>query len=167
VRRVVLDPQVLADPSWWHWAATVPLLAAHLSGLGGAIEAALALCAVMAVYYLARVRRWRPLPVQVRLAYVGWLSAGLLPGMGWMHAVALIGTTAMVAVGYCPLARVLGLLWFNRPEPFSAALVWRQVVAAPAGGLFAAPPRGEAPLRAACSLANRPAEAVGPPVGVA
>ncbi|HKB06056.1 MAG TPA: hypothetical protein VKD90_27930 [Gemmataceae bacterium] len=154
--RTVLDPRVLADPSWWHWAATVPLLAAHLSGYVGAIQATLALCAAMAAYFLARVRRWRPLPVQVRLAYFGWLSVGLLPGMGWMHVVALAGTTAMVVVGYCPLARMVGLLWFNRSEPLSAGLVWRQVVAAPAGGLFTPRPSAGADRpAAACSLGSR------------
>jgi hypothetical protein len=158
MHRAILDPRVLADSSWWHWAVTAPLLAAHLLGVQGAIAAALALCAGMAVYYLFRVRRWRPLPVQVRVAYLGWLLAGLLPGMGWMHYVALAGTTAMVTVGYCPLARMLGLLRFNRSEPFTARLVWRQVVAAPAGGLVSVRRRGASPP-ASCSLANRPISA--------
>lgn len=39
------------------------------------------LCAVMAGYYLARLRQWWPLPVQARLAYLGWLLVGLLPWM--------------------------------------------------------------------------------------
>lgn len=34
-----------------------------------------------------------------------------------MHAVALAGASAMVVVGYCPLACMLDLLWFNRSEP--------------------------------------------------
>jgi hypothetical protein len=140
--RTFLDPRVFADPSWWHWAVTVPLLAAHLLGVPGALPAALLLCAATAAHYLLRLRRWRPLPVQVRLAYLGWLLTGLLPGMQWMHYVALVGTTAMVTVGYCPLGRVLGLLGFNRPEPLGVRLVYRQLFSPPGGGLFYRPAGG-------------------------
>jgi hypothetical protein len=107
----------------------------------------------MAAYYFARVRRWRPLPVQVRLAYFGWLATGLLPGMQWMHYVALVGTTAMVTVGYCPLARLLGLLGFNRSEPLTVGLLRRQFLSAPHGGLFYRPAGAGADRPAAsCSL---------------
>ncbi len=156
MQRTLIDRRVLSDPSWWHWAATVPLLGSHLLGLPGAVEAALALCAVMAGYYLLRTRRWRPLPVQVRLVYLAWLSLGLLVGANWMHAVALAGTSAMALFGYCPLVRTLGLLPFNRSEPFGVRLVWRQIVAAPAGGLFDWGRRAPNSSPASCSLANRP-----------
>ena len=102
----------------------------------GAIEAALLLCVAMAIYYFLRVRRLRPFPVQVRVAYFAWLLMGLLPAMAWMHYVALAGTTAMVTVGYCPLARTLSLLWFNRVEPFTLTLVRRVLLSPPDGGLF-------------------------------
>lgn len=136
MHRTFFDPRALADPAWWHWAMTFPLLTAHLSELPGAIEAALLLCAAMALYYLLRLRRLRPFPVQVRLAYLGWLLLGLLPGMHWMHYVALAGTTAMVTVGYCPLERVLSLLWFNRTEPWRLSLLQRVLLSPPGGGLF-------------------------------
>ena len=145
MRRTLIDRRVLSDPSWGHWAATVLLLGAHWLGVRGAVEAALALCAVMAGYYLFRTRHWRPLPVQARLVYFAWLSIGLLLGANWMYAVALAGTSAMALFGYCPLVRTLGLLPFNRSEPFGLRLVWRQIVAAPAGGLFDL--RGRAPAR--------------------
>jgi hypothetical protein len=156
MNRSMINRQALADPSWWHWAATVLLLGSHLLGVRGAVEAALTLCAVMAGYYLLRTRRWRPLPVQVRLVYLAWLSLGLLLGANWMHAVALAGTSAMAIFGYCPLVRTLGLLPFNRSEPFGLRLVWRQIVAAPAGGLFDLRRRPTEPAFAACSLASRP-----------
>jgi hypothetical protein len=134
--RTFLETRVLEDPSWWHWAVTIPLLAAHVLGLSWAIELALLLCAAMALYYRLRLRRWRAFPVQVRLAFVGWLLLGLLPAMHWMHYVALVGTTAMVAVGYCLLGRLLALLWFNRSEPLTLALIKRVLLSSPDGGLF-------------------------------
>jgi hypothetical protein len=120
-----------------------------------AIEAALLLCAAMALYYLLRLRRLRPFPVQVRLAYLGWLLVGLLPAMHWMHYVALVGTTAMVTVGYCPLARVLSLLWFNRTEPLRLPLLQRVLLSPPGGGLFYRTPLPETARPAcSCSLAR-------------
>jgi hypothetical protein len=40
----------------------------------------------------------------------------------------------MVLVGYCPLARALSLLPWNRSQPLSAALVRRTFVSAPVRG---------------------------------
>lgn len=153
-RPPVFDRRVLADPAWWHWAATVPLLAASTAGCPGAVEAAAALCAAMALYYLARLGRLRPFPVQVRVAYLGWLLVGMLPAMGWMHYVALAGTTAVVAVGYCPLGRLLSLLWFNRSERLSVSLVRRRLLSPPDGGIFfLRPPPGGQPT-CSCSPAR-------------
>ena len=56
MHRTSFDTRVLTDLAWWHWAVTVPLLAAHLSAFPWAIEAALLLCAAMALYYLLRIR---------------------------------------------------------------------------------------------------------------
>ncbi len=134
--RNVIDTRVLSDPGWRHWAITIPLLIAHLAGAPWAMTAAMGLCVVMALYYLIRIRRLRPFPVQVRLAYLAWLLMGLLPYMQWMHYVALVGTTAMVLVGYCPLIRMLSLLGFNRDEPFTWFLLRRVILAPPSGGLF-------------------------------
>lgn len=127
--------RALTDPSWWHWAATVPMLAAHLAGVAGAIYLAIAVCAVMAAWYLLKLRQVRPFPVQVRLAYLGLLIAGFLPAMHWIYWVQLVGTSAMVLAGYCPLARMLALAPWNREERFSWALLKAAVVAPRAGGL--------------------------------
>jgi hypothetical protein len=136
MHRRLLNIRVLADPSWWHWALTIPLLAAHLLGFPWAIEAALFLCAAMIVCYLSRLRRLLPFPVQMRLAYFAWLLIGLLPAMHWMHYIALVGTSAMVTVGYCMMGRVLLLAWFNRTEPLTLSLVRRLFLSPPDGGLL-------------------------------
>ena len=132
-RTFFLDMRVLADPSWWHWTITMPLLAAHLLGVPWAMGATLILCAAMAVYYLVRLRGVRPFAVQVRVAYIIWLLLGLLPLMQWMLWLALAGLVARVLIDYCLMARLLSLMWFNRTEPLTWSLVVR---------IFAAPPNG-------------------------
>lgn len=157
-----IDRSVLRDNSWWHWAVTVPLLAAHVAGRGAALPIAIGLCAAVAAYYIAQLRRVRPYPVQVRLAYLVLLGGGLLPGFHWLHWVQLVGTTSMVSAGYCPLARVLMLLPFNRSERFSARLVWQRLWTDPcAGGIIAwdQPHRDGAPA-CACSLRTGHSSAV-------
>jgi hypothetical protein len=159
--RAIVDTRVFTDPSWWHWAVTIPLLVAHVSGLPSAIEAALGLCAAMTLSYLACFRRLLPFPVQVRLTYLAWLLVGLLPAMRWMHYVALAGTTAMVLVGYCLLARMLNLAWFSRTGPLTLSLFQSVCLSPPDGGLFHWRPNLEtAPLRS-CSLRRGGAGAQG------
>jgi hypothetical protein len=144
-----INRSVLQDISWWHWALTAPLLAAHLAGVEWALAAAIMLCGLVGGYFYARVGQWRPYPVQIRLAYLGLLLVGSLPAMAWLHWVQVFGTTAMVMVGYCPLARALNLLPWNRNEPFTLALVWRSIFRDPtAGGIF----QDSNESGAACSL---------------
>src|SRR5258708_3806508 len=111
-----IDRQVLTDLSWWHWACTVPLLAASLAGYPSAIVAAMVLCGAAGLYFLVRIQRLRPFPVQVRIAYLALLSLGLLPWMQWLHWIQLVGTCTMVVAGYCPLIRLLSLAPLNRTE---------------------------------------------------
>jgi len=149
------DRKVLSDISWWHWALTVPMLAAHLSGVPGALEAAMLLCAVVGVYFYTRIGKLRPYPVQIRLAYLSLLLIGTLPWMQWVYWVQLVGTTAMVTVGYCPLARMLNLAPFNRDEPLTRSFVWRVFFQDPcAGGLVRWSAESvDAPV-ACCALPN-------------
>ncbi len=160
--RPQIDTHVLWDPSWWHWAVTVPLLALHLAGYPVALAAAIALCAVMAAYFWSRVGAWRPFPAQIRLAYLGLLFVGGVPGFAWMHWFQLIGTTAMVLVGYCPLGRMLSLLSWNRHQPLSWSLVARTISARPSGGVVALYTAGSDEAGpACCSLERRAGVAAG------
>ena len=147
--------EVLTDPSWWHWTLTIPLLALRLGGVSWSIWPAVGLCVVMCGYYLVRVRRLQPYPVQIRVGYLGLLLAGTLPAMEWIHWVQLFGTTAMVTVGYCPLARMLNLLPFNRTEPLTLAFVFRTFFHDPCAGGMLSWSSGPAPAAACCSLAGR------------
>lgn len=158
MNTALFNRQALTDLSWWHWAATVPLLAAHLAGHRGPLAAAMVLCAAVGGYFFLHLRQVRPFPVQVRVAYLGLLAVGAMPWMAWLHGVQLIGTSAMIALGYCPLARMLNLLPFNRDEPLTRALVWRVFVQDPcAGGLVQWSSNPHASALACCSLRHRTA----------
>ncbi len=152
----LFDGNVLRSPSWWHWLATVPLLAATLAGQLAAAYAAIVLCCVMAGYYLVRVQAVKPFPVQVRLAYLLLLLAGLLPGQQWIHWVQLVGTSAMVLAGYCPLARMLQLAPWNRAERFTLSLVADAVFAPRAGGIIAGGSRGPQAATMATNACHEP-----------
>lgn len=156
-----LDLSVIRDSSWLHWAATIPLLAAHLAGIPGVLLFAQLLCGVMAAAYFAQTKSIRSMPVQVRVGYFALLTFGALPFCSWIHWTQLIGTTAMVLVGYCPLLRMLRMLPWNRSTPFSWSLVKKVfLVDASQGGLVefetstASAPHCEG--LETCSLVNRP-----------
>jgi hypothetical protein len=148
-----IDRRVLADLSWWHWVLTVPLLAAHLAGVAGALEVAIVLCLLAGGYFFARIGRLQPYPVQIRVAYLGLLLVGSLPWMQWLHWVQVIGTTAMITVGYCALARGLNLLPLNRDEPFTVSFVWSTFFRDPcAGGLVKWSTESDEAPAACCAL---------------
>ena len=105
------------------WAVTAPLLAAHLAGARGALGAVLVLCAVSIGYYAIRLGGVSPARVQVRLGFFSFVALGTLPGIGWILWLPLCGTTAQVLFGYCPMARILQLMPWNR----AARAGWREV----------------------------------------
>jgi hypothetical protein len=152
--RVLIQRDVLTDPSWWHWATTIPMLILHLSGVHGAIEATIAVCLCFTCSYFIRLRRWKPFPIQIRLVFLGLLLVGLLPGMIWVHWVQVIGTTAMVTAGYCLLARLLLLAPFNRTEPLTWSLMDRVLFRDPCSGGLLLLSKAPEPGGACCSMRN-------------
>ena len=64
-------------------------------GYAWAIPVAIGLCSMAGGYFLLRLGHVQPYPVQVRVAYLGLLLYGLLPGMNWIYWVPLFGTTAI------------------------------------------------------------------------
>jgi hypothetical protein len=61
---------------------------------------ALALCGWQIVYYALRRSSFSSFPVQVHLAYLGLLVAGLWEPLRYVHWVQPIGITAFVTFGY-------------------------------------------------------------------
>lgn len=110
---------------WRYWLATIPLLAAGVSGWGWGILLAMALCTIQGVHFSWREGSLTAFPVQVRAAFLILLGLGLWEPMQWLHWVQLAGTSVRVGVGYCLLGRFMSLMPWNRIEPWSRDLIRR------------------------------------------
>ncbi|MCA1804518.1 MAG: hypothetical protein LC646_04035 [Xanthomonadaceae bacterium] len=62
------------------------------------------------------------------------LLAGQWGPLYFIYFIQIIGTTAMMLFDYCPLARFLSLMPWNRREPFSLDLLKRTVFSPPVRG---------------------------------
>jgi hypothetical protein len=122
------------EMDWWYWLVTDCLLIGGLVGWSWGIYPVIALTMLQAVHYFSRDRRIAAFPVQVRLGYLLLLMLGTYPPLGFIHWIQLAGTTAVVTVGYCPLARIMVLMPWNRSRPLSFALVWNTIVSPPVTG---------------------------------
>jgi hypothetical protein len=91
-----------------------------------------------AVLFLVFFRfKAKPFPVQVRLAYLLWVAVGTyVPYMVFLMYITLVGLAANLFLGYCPLARMVGLLPWNRQEKLSLDLLRRVFLSAPVSGRF-------------------------------
>lgn len=122
------------EMSWWYWAVTAVLLMAGLAGHIEAFYAAAALSAFQTIHFRSTEGRFSAFPVQVRLTYTLMLTVFLWPPLHLLFWLPAIGTTAQVLFGYCPLARCLSLLPWNRTEDFSLDLVKRTFLSPPVRG---------------------------------
>ena len=76
-------------------------------------------------------------PVQVRIAFLIWVVIGtFVPYMVFLMYITTIGLPSNLFLGYCPLARSMYLLPWNRQEPISMELLKRVVMSPPVKGQF-------------------------------
>jgi hypothetical protein len=119
---------------WWYWAATDVLLIGGLSDCPLGFWPVIGLTVVQVLHYFGREGSLSAFPVQVRLGYLGLLLLGQWDVFYFVYWVQLAGTTAMVLVDYCALARFLSLMPWNRREPLSLSLVLRTFLSPPVKG---------------------------------
>lgn len=124
----------LKEMDWWYWLVTDCLLIAGLAGWHWGVLLVIGLTMIQTVHYFVRERRIAAFPVQVRLGYLLLLVLGMYPPLGFIHWIQLAGTTAVVTVGYCPLARIMVLMPWNRSRPLTPALVWNTIISPPVTG---------------------------------
>jgi len=120
--------------SWRYWAVTDVLLIAAVLGWKQGFAAVIGLNIVQLAHFLAREKSLSAFPVQVRSAYLGLLLAGQWDPLYFIYFIQIAGTTAMVLADYCPLARFLSLMPWNRREPFTLELLKRTVFSPPVRG---------------------------------
>ncbi|MFZ5603366.1 MAG: hypothetical protein ACOY7J_13010 [Pseudomonadota bacterium] len=120
--------------AWWYWLVADVLLMLALWVERDCFVVALAFNLFQLLHFILRQRSFTAFPVQVRAGYWLWLLAGLAPGLFWMHWIQLAGTSAMLLFGYCPLARMLSLLPWNRRQPFTLQFMVRTFLVPPTSG---------------------------------
>lgn len=117
-----------------YWLITDLFLAAGLFFWPPALLAAIVLTAVHSVHFLLRQPDMTSFPMQVRTGYLALLIIGQVPYFRWVNWIQLIGTTALLTTGYCPLARILSLAPWNRNQPMSWGLFSKAVFTPPVDG---------------------------------
>lgn len=120
--------------AWWYWLAAVTGLASGMVGWEPGYGIAMGVTVLHGVHWLGRGHRPGSLPLQVRAAYVGILAVGLWPPLAFLHWMQLLGTSALLAFDYCPLARMLALMPWNRSVPLSGRLILRIFFTPPVRG---------------------------------
>ncbi len=122
---------------WWVWFATWLLLILGLFDRSFYLWVVI-LSALHAVLFLGLFScRPSPFPVQVRLAYLLWVAVGTyVPGMIVLLWITTLGLPANLFLNYCPLARLMLLMPWNRTEPFSLNLLRRVFLSPPSAGRF-------------------------------
>lgn len=137
-----LSPAAQGQLRWWLWAATwVGLLAGCFDPIYW--RWVVVFSAGHALLMLALVGH-RPLafPAQLRIAYFAWVALGTYaPYSSSMMYVTLVGLAANLLIGWCPLARMMYLLPWNRQEPLDLDLLARVFLSGPVPGRFQPPPR--------------------------
>lgn len=119
------------DIGWRYWAASDLLLLGTVFGCAWSIAALAGLTFLHCIHFVLRERSLAAFPLQVRLAWAVLLVAGMWPPLGFMHWIQLAGTSAMVFAGYCPLARTLALMPWNRGRPLDRTLILRTLLGPP------------------------------------
>lgn len=117
-----------------NWLITDLFLAAGLLFWPPALFGAIAFTTVHNLYFVLRNPGIDSFPLQVRFVYLGLLIIGQLPYCQWINWIQLLGTTALLTVDYCPLARMLSLAPWNRQQPLSWELFRKAIFTPPLNG---------------------------------
>jgi len=106
---------------WTVWFITDICLATGLMYSPVMLYVGMAVVALHSIHFYKFSHHAFSFPMQVRLIYLGFLILGQLPYCRWINWIQLAGTTALITVDYCPLARTLSLMSWNRTR----ALTWK------------------------------------------
>ena len=119
---------------WIYWLITDVTLAIGLMQWPVALYLTMLIVVVHSLHFLWRTPKMAAFPMQVRLTYLGLLVLGQLPYFSWVNWVQLAGTTALLVIDYCPLARLLSMTPWNRSQPLSWKFVAEAIFSKPVKG---------------------------------
>jgi hypothetical protein len=117
-----------------YWMVTALCLAAGLLFWPPALILAMAVMVVHCMHYPQCAPGITSFPMQVRIGFLALLVVGQVPYFGWVNWVQMAGITALITVGYCPLARILSLMPWNRTRPMSWKLFVTAIFSPPVEG---------------------------------
>lgn len=117
-----------------YWQLTALLLASHYAGWAHGLGAVIALNALQVLHFVLMRRDLMAFEVQLRIGYLALLLLGTLGPFWPVHVVQFVGVNALIVADYCPLARMLVLLPWNRSVPLTPSLAWWLLTAPPAPG---------------------------------
>jgi len=119
---------------WIYWLVTDFFIATGLLLWPPALFLAMATTGIHGAHYLLRSPQITSFPMQVRLGFLGLLILGQAPFMAWVNWIQLAGATALLTTGYCPLARILSLMPWNRTRLLSWDLFKAAIFTPPVDG---------------------------------
>ena len=122
------------DLIWWYWLATIPFLMVGILGEKKGIVIVAILTIFQIFYFLLKERHVLAFPVQVRIGYLSWFGIGLLPYMEWMLWIQSAGTSLSVLINYCPMARFVALMPWNRKQSLTWHIIVRIMFSRPVKG---------------------------------
>jgi len=117
-----------------YWLITAVALAIGLLLWPPALFLAMAVTLAHSLHFLLHAPRITAFPMQVRIGFLGLLILGQAPYFGWVNWIQLGGVTALLTTGYCPLARILSLMPWNRTRPLSRTLFVTAIFSPPLAG---------------------------------
>ena len=119
---------------WLYWFITDLFLGVGLLYQSEFLYAAMLTVVIHSIHFMIWSPHIASFPMQVRIGYLALLVIGQLPYCRWINWIQLIGTTALLTVDYCPLARILSLMPWNRVQPLSFNYFKRAVLSMPVNG---------------------------------
>lgn len=111
------------DMIWWYWLITDMLLIMEVSIGANGLALAIALTLVQVVHFYRIEGAVSGFATQVRIAYLLLLVLALWQPLYELLYLVIIGTSAMVLVNYCFLARFMSLMPWNHDQAYSWAMM--------------------------------------------
>lgn len=123
------------DKIWVYWLITDLLLIVDVMiGWSSGLEIALGLTLVQVLHFGIEQRSLVSFAVQVRVAYALLLLVALWPPLYWLVYPVILGTSAMVLLDYCFLARFMSLMPWNHNQKYSLKMVYTTFFSKPIDG---------------------------------
>lgn len=113
---------------WSYWFITVINVAVALFVMPEAIYLAIGVTAIHTLHFQLKQPGITTFPIQVRISYIGLLLLGLIPGLTWIYWILLVGGSVKLVTSYCPLARLVSLMPWNRTQSMSWTLLKRVIL---------------------------------------